>query len=68
MNLLNTILNPTIPYTVGSKSSSGGIPVNVNLNLDKDFKNTIYKTAGIISLGIAFGIFAGVVYSKTKGK
>jgi hypothetical protein len=66
MNLLNTLLNPTVPYTVGSKSS--GFPVNVNLMIDKDFKNTVYKTAGIISLGIAIGVFAGVVYNKKKGK
>jgi hypothetical protein len=66
MNLLQTLLTPTVPYTVGSKSS--GIPVNVNLQIDPNFKRVVYNTAGIISLGILAGILAGVIYNKKKGK
>jgi hypothetical protein len=55
MSVLTNILgNTNIPYTIGSKTNA--LPVNVTLSLDKDFKNTVYKTAGIIAFGIVLGV------------
>lgn len=68
MSFIDQLLNPTVKYTVGSKTpatTSGGIPVNVILSVDPDFKRTIYKTAGITAIGLAL-LGAGIALSKKR--
>lgn len=51
-------------YKVGEKSASKGIPFDVQLSIDKDFKNTLLKSVGIFSAAVAAGICTGIVISK----
>lgn len=53
-------------YKVGEKSTSSGIPFDVKLSLDEDFKNTIIKGVSIFSLGVAAGITAGIAIKKSR--
>ncbi len=71
MDLKNLItqaasLVPQQKYVVGEKSKSSGIPLNVQVSIDKDFKNTLIKGIAILSLGVAAGTAAGIIISSNK--
>ena len=51
-------------YKVGGAPS--GIPFDVKLSLDQDFKNTIIKGVTIFSFGVAAGIAIGIIIKKNK--
>lgn len=71
VDLKNTIAKATqgYTYTVGAKDSGGGIPFNVKLALDTDFKKTLLKAVGIFSIGVAGGIAVGIALkAKPKNK
>ena len=54
-----------IEYMVGGKEEGKGLPVDVRLSLDAEFKRTIIKSVFIGSAGIALGIAAGIVISES---
>jgi hypothetical protein len=58
----------TIPYryTVGAKDDGKGLPFDVTLSLDADFKKTIIKAVTIGAVGIGLGIAAGIFISKRR--
>jgi len=62
-----SILDTAYKYVIGAKDSKP-LPVNVQLSIDKDFKNTLFKVVGILSIGVMGGIATGIVISKTKNK
>lgn len=51
-------------YKVGEKSTSKGIPFDVQLSIDQEFKKTLLKGVGIFSIGVFAGIATGIVVSK----
>jgi hypothetical protein len=53
-------------YKVGEKSTSKGLPIDVQLSIDQDFKKTILKGVAIFSGGVALGIAAGFIITKSK--
>lgn len=55
--ILNAAIQKRIPttYTVGGKQSSG-IPMDIRLSLDPDFKKTVLIGTSMLSLGIAVGL------------
>jgi hypothetical protein len=53
-------------YKVGSKSGNKGLPIDVQLSIDQDFKKTIFKGVAIFSGGVALGIAAGFIITKSK--
>ncbi len=63
----STALN-AFNYILGSKSdgTSNGVPVDVNVSIDQDLKNTILASVGILSIGLGLGVGAGIVISKRK--
>jgi hypothetical protein len=63
------MLQKLINYVVGApKGENKGIPVEVKLSLDPDFKRTLVKSVIIASTGIALGIGAGIVISDMNKK
>jgi len=64
--IVNTITSQRIPanYTVGGTSK--GVPFDVKLSIDPDFKKTIIKGVTIFSGGVAIGIIAGFAIKKAR--
>lgn len=68
-NLIDTI-SKAIPYNyvVGSKSESSGLPVNVKLSVDPDFKKALIKMAAIFTIGIGTGVAVGIAVAKKRSR
>lgn len=64
--ITDVLLKKAIPYTykIGSKTGESGIPMNVKVSIDTDFKKTVIKGISILSGGIALGIIAGFLITK----
>lgn len=67
---LAKILGALIPaqtVMVGGKpTKSSGVPVDVKLAIDPEFKKTLITVVGILSVGIGAGIATGIVISKAR--
>lgn len=58
--------NGRIPYTYKVGEKSKGMPFDVKLSVDADFKKAITKWVSIASAGIAGGIIAGFFLTRKK--
>jgi hypothetical protein len=72
MGIVDTLVKTAISgrastaYKVGGKPS--GIPFDVKLSLDQDFKKTVIKGVTIFTGGVCLGIAAGIIISNSKKK
>lgn len=65
---LTNLINTTVPYVVGSKTASSGLPVNVKVSIDPDLKKSLFKIAAMFTVGVGIGVAVGVACSKPKTK
>jgi len=66
--IVNTAATGRVPYNyvVGAKDTGKGLPFDVKLSIDPDFKNTLIKGVSIFSGGVALGIIAGFAIKKAR--